>query len=168
VVVNRSISTLLRVLLKGNHKSWDEYLPHIKFAYNTVVHSTTKLSPFEVVYGFNPLTPLDFLPLPTSFVFIHKEGVSKSNFIKDFHEKVKNQIQAQVEKIAYFKNKDKRVWSSNEGDLVWLHLRKERFPNLRKSKLSPRGDGPFQIINWIFLRNMVCILLSILLIWFLL
>jgi len=28
-----------------------------------------------------------------------------------------------------------------------LHLRKERFLNIRKSKLSPRGDGPFQIIK---------------------
>jgi len=28
-----------------------------------------------------------------------------------------------------------------------LHLRKERFPNIRKSKLSPRGDGSFQIIK---------------------
>ena len=146
-VVNRSLSTLLRVLFKGNHKSWDEYLPYIEFAYNRVVHSTTKLSPFELVYGFNPLKPLDLLPLPTSFDFVHKEGVSKSKFIKDFHEKVKHQIQAHVEKIAHSKNKGKRVRSFNEGDLVWLHLRKERFPNIRKSKLSPRGDGPFQIIR---------------------
>jgi hypothetical protein len=28
------------------------------------------------------------------------------------------------------------------GDLVWLHLRKDRFPDLRKSKLLPRDDGP--------------------------
>jgi len=109
---------LLRVLLKGNHKSWDEYLPHIEFSYNRVVHSTTKLSPFEVVYGFNLLTPLEILPLPTSFNFFHKEWVSKSKFIKDFHEKVRNQIQAQVEKITHFKNKVKRVRSFNEGDLV--------------------------------------------------
>jgi len=33
-VVNRSLSTLLRALLKGNHKSWDEYLPYVEFAYN--------------------------------------------------------------------------------------------------------------------------------------
>ena len=33
------------------------------------------------------------------------------------------------------------------GDLVWLHLRKERFPSQRQSKLSPRGDGPFRIIQ---------------------
>ena len=28
-----------------------------------------------------------------------------------------------------------------------LHLRKDRFPNQRKSKLSPRGDGPFQVLK---------------------
>ena len=37
--VNRSLSTMLRAILKGNHKSWDEYLPHIEFAYNRVVHN---------------------------------------------------------------------------------------------------------------------------------
>ena len=52
-----------------------------------------------------------------------------------------------MEKITNYKNKGKRVRSFNEGDLVWLHLRKERFPQLRKSKLSLRGDGPFQIIK---------------------
>ena len=104
-VVNRSLSTLLRVLPKGNHKSWDDYFPHIEFAYNRVVDNTIKLSPFEVVYGFNPLTPLYLLPHPTSFDFVHKEGVSKYKFIKYFHEKVKNQIQAQVEKIAHSKNR---------------------------------------------------------------
>jgi len=40
----RSPCALLRVVLKGNHRSWDEYLPHIEFAYNRVVHNTTKLS----------------------------------------------------------------------------------------------------------------------------
>jgi len=60
---------------------------------------------------------------------------------------MRNQIQAQTEKVAKYNNKGKRARSFNEGDLVWLHLRKERFPHLRKSKLSPRGDGPFQIIK---------------------
>ena len=52
-----------------------------------------------------------------------------------------------MEKIAHSKNKGKKVQSFNEGDLVWLHLRKEIFPHLRKSKLSLRGDGPFQILK---------------------
>jgi hypothetical protein len=33
------------------------------------------------------------------------------------------------------------------GDLVWLHLRKERFPELRNSKLLPRADGPFKVLD---------------------
>ncbi|XP_056694997.1 uncharacterized protein [Spinacia oleracea] len=33
------------------------------------------------------------------------------------------------------------------GDLVWLHLRKERFPSKRKNKLMPRADGPYEIIE---------------------
>jgi hypothetical protein len=28
------------------------------------VHSTTGFSPFEIVYGFNPVTPMDLIPLP--------------------------------------------------------------------------------------------------------
>jgi hypothetical protein len=33
------------------------------------------------------------------------------------------------------------------GDLVWLHLRKEWFPGLRNSKLMPRADGPFKVLE---------------------
>ena len=33
------------------------------------------------------------------------------------------------------------------GDLVWLHLRKDRFPDLRKSKLMPRVAGPFKVLE---------------------
>jgi len=33
------------------------------------------------------------------------------------------------------------------GDLVWIHISKGRFPSKRKSKLMPRADGPFQIIE---------------------
>jgi hypothetical protein len=57
---------MLRVVLKSNLKLWDEYLPHIKFAYNRSVHSTMKVCPFQVVYGFNHRAPIDLLPLPPS------------------------------------------------------------------------------------------------------
>ena len=98
-VVNRSLGTMLRAIMKGNHKSWDEYLPHIEFAYNRVVHKTTNASPFEVLYGFNPLTPMDLLPLPNPQEFVHKEGVIKADFVKKMHEKVKIQIQQQMKSI---------------------------------------------------------------------
>ena len=34
-----------------------------------------------------------------------------------------------------------------QGDLVWVHLRKDRFPEQRKCKLQPRGDGPFAVLE---------------------
>ena len=34
-----------------------------------------------------------------------------------------------------------------EGDLVWIHLRKERFPGRRWGKLQPLADGPFRIVK---------------------
>ncbi|CAN1153093.1 hypothetical protein LINPERHAP2_LOCUS19171, partial [Linum perenne] len=33
------------------------------------------------------------------------------------------------------------------GDQVWIHFRKDRFPEQRKSKLLPRGDGPYTILK---------------------
>ena len=142
--MNRTLRTILRVILKGNHKSWDQYLPHIEFEYNRVVHKTTKISPFEVVYGFNPLTPLNLIPLPNPSDFIQKEGVSRSEFVKKMHEKVKSQTQHQTERNTKQNNKGKREVNFEEGDWVWLHLRKYRFLKQRKSKLNSCGDGPLE------------------------
>jgi len=33
------------------------------------------------------------------------------------------------------------------GDLVWLHLRNERFPSRRKNKVMARSDDPFEVIE---------------------
>jgi hypothetical protein len=52
--VNRTLSTMLRVVLKKNIKMWEDCLPHIEFAYNRSLHSTTKMCPFEIVYGLLP------------------------------------------------------------------------------------------------------------------
>ena len=65
-VVNRTLSTLLRIIIQKNLKNWEDCLPFIEFAYNRSVHSTTDFSPFEIVYDFNPLTPLDLLNLPVN------------------------------------------------------------------------------------------------------
>ena len=64
--MNRTLSTLLRAIIKKNIKTWEYYFPHVELAYNHIVHSATKFSPFEIVYGFNPLTPLDLSLLPIS------------------------------------------------------------------------------------------------------
>lgn len=70
-------------------------MPQIEFAYNRVVRNTTNLSPFEVVYGFNPISLLDLLPLLDTTSLLYREWVSRFKFIKKYHEKVKNHIKKQ-------------------------------------------------------------------------
>jgi hypothetical protein len=65
-IINRTLSTMLRVALKKNIKLWEECLPHVEFAYNRSMHSTTKMCPFEIIYGLIPHAPIDLKPLPNS------------------------------------------------------------------------------------------------------
>jgi hypothetical protein len=48
-------------------------------------------------------------------------------------------------KLAGDKGRKRVVFAP--GDLVRLHVRKDRFPDLRKSKLMPRADGPFKVLE---------------------
>jgi len=43
--------------------------------------------------------------------------------------------------------KVERRLSSNPEIRFWVHMRKERFPQQRKSKLQPKGNGPFQVLE---------------------
>ncbi|KAK1677042.1 hypothetical protein QYE76_037890 [Lolium multiflorum] len=43
-------------------------------------------------------------------------------------------------------NKKRNEMLFKPGDMFWLHFRKDRFPKLRKSKLFPRGAGPYKVL----------------------
>ena len=103
-VVNRTLSTFLRTIIKKNLKNWGDCLPFLEFAYNQSVHSTTKFSLFEIVYGFNPLTPLDLLPLPVNEV-TSLDGQKKADMVKKLHESVQQHIEKKNEQYATKANK---------------------------------------------------------------
>jgi hypothetical protein len=124
MVVNRTLSTMLRAILKTNLKLWEECLPHIEFAYNRSVHSTMKVSPFQVVYGFNLRAPIDLLPLPTSETTCF-DASQRSEFILKMHETTKLNIDKMNEKYRIAASKGCKDVKLESGDLVWLHLRKE-------------------------------------------
>ncbi|GKV11025.1 hypothetical protein SLEP1_g22314 [Rubroshorea leprosula] len=128
-----------------NLKNWEECLSHVEFAYNRSVHSATNCSPFEVVYGFNPFTPLDLLPLPIDEQ-ASLDGNKKAEVVKQLHERVRQNIERRTEQYAKQANKGCKKVVFEPGDWVGVHMRKERFPAQRCSKLQPRGDGPFQVI----------------------
>jgi uncharacterized membrane protein len=96
-VVNRTLSTMLRAILKDNLRLWEECLPHIEFSYNRFIHFTTKLSPFMIVHGFNPRASIDLLPLPTSKI-VNLEVTQCFKFILKLHETTMLQIENMNEK----------------------------------------------------------------------
>ena len=103
-VVNRTLTQLLRTVIQKNLKNSEDCLPFIEFVYNRSVHSFIEYSPFEVVYGFNPLTLLDLMPLPTD------ERVSlywkkKAEMLKQLHEHVRQQIEKKNKQYASKANK---------------------------------------------------------------
>jgi hypothetical protein len=89
---------MLRAILKQNLKMWEECLPHVKFTYNRAEHCTTKVSPFQVVYGFNPRAPIDLLPLPTT-ERVHTDAKECADFILKLHASTKENIEKMTENI---------------------------------------------------------------------
>ena len=69
-------------------RDWDLNLPHVEFAYNRAPSVTTGHSPFEVVYGLNPLTPIELTSLPIDLQ-VHKDAQEKVKAMKKFHESIK-------------------------------------------------------------------------------
>ncbi|KAL3513224.1 hypothetical protein ACH5RR_025941 [Cinchona calisaya] len=75
-----------------------------------------------------------------------KDGQKKAEMVKKLHEKARKRIEEANAKIAKVRNKGRKKVVFEPGDWVWVHWRKEKFPNKRKSKLDSRGDGPFQVM----------------------
>jgi hypothetical protein len=51
------------------------------------VYSTTNYSSFEILYGFNPLTPLNLISLPVDERG-SVDGTQKAQVVKDLHAKI--------------------------------------------------------------------------------
>jgi len=118
----------------------------VEFAYNMAPSRTTGLSPFKVVYGIEPLSPLALTPRPLESK-PSPEASKRVEEIQHLHEQVKLRIEKSNASYQAQANKHKRKVVFQPGDLVWVHLRKERFPSKRKTKLMPRADGPFEILE---------------------
>ncbi|KAG8095427.1 hypothetical protein GUJ93_ZPchr0012g20619 [Zizania palustris] len=120
-------------MVKKNLKSWEDCLPHVEFAYNRAVHSTTNLCPF------------DLLPLPLQ-ERTNMEASKRAAYVEKIHEKTKEANELKAKRKVASMNKHRKKVIFEPGDLVLIHLCKDCFPDKRKSKLMPRGDGPFRVL----------------------
>jgi len=101
---------------------------------------------FECAYGVNPLTPLDLIPIPSESR-VSFEAETRAKEMRKLHDQIRNQIEKTNEAYKARANKHRKQLEFQPGDLVWLHLRKERFPSWRKNKLIARSDGPFEVLE---------------------
>ena len=119
---------MLQAMLKKNLKMWEDYLPHVEFAYDRAIHSTTnKFCSFEIVYGFKPHTPMDLWPLPLQDR-VDLDATKRSELIKKLHAETRKNIETKTIQYAKQANKGKKQVLFQPGNLVWLHLHKDRFP----------------------------------------
>ena len=136
-VTNRTLGTLLRGLVCKTQKDWDIRLGHAEFAYNRAISTTTGRSPL-FIYGINPYMPIDFIPMPKED--IHTDAQKRLEVFNKTCEDVKQCISKMNEVYKIRSDKKRRQHRFKPGDFVWIHLRKERFPQKRKNKLMSKAD----------------------------
>ncbi|KAK1645885.1 hypothetical protein QYE76_063690 [Lolium multiflorum] len=77
---------------------------------------------------------------------VNMEASKRADFVRKIHVKTKELIEKKGKSNAARMNKKRKEMLFKPGDMVWVHFRKDRFPKLRKSKLKPRGAGPYKVL----------------------
>jgi hypothetical protein len=126
-------------------RNWESSLPYVEFSYNNSYQASTKMSPFEALYGRKCQTPL-------MWSNVGEKTLEGPAFIKEAEVKValirKRLLEAQSRQKSYADNR-RRELSFEEGDFVYLKVSSmrgvKRFQV--KGKLAPRFVGPYPIIS---------------------
>ena len=64
---------------------WAHKLPLLEFAYNSACHASTKLSPFEVCYGFKPRSAMDVSLSSDVPIDVHDRVVDMQRLQRDVY-----------------------------------------------------------------------------------
>jgi hypothetical protein len=57
----QQLNKMIRAYVNNEQDNWDKGLIQLAFAYNTSVHETIGLTPFQVMYGRKPRVPIDLI-----------------------------------------------------------------------------------------------------------
>jgi hypothetical protein len=120
MVSNRVITMYLRCLKGDQPRSWLQWLPWSEFCYNSSYQTTLKCSPFKVVYGRDPPSPilLSYQPGVSWVAAVDKKLQARDEFMTEMRERL---IQSQVTMKSYHDQKRREI-VFQEGDWVWLKL----------------------------------------------
>ena len=76
---------MLRKHAESNTNNWNKWLPFIEFSYNSRIHSSTKYSSYELIYGFKMLGFEDWTDedKETELMVIKRANQEKQRIDKD-------------------------------------------------------------------------------------
>ena len=56
---NRTLESMLAMVVNDHQTDWDLHLPRVLFAYHTAIHDATGFSPFHITFSRSPTIPVD-------------------------------------------------------------------------------------------------------------
>ena len=116
-------------------------LAQVEYAYNDSPNRSTGKSPFQIVNGMHPRGVHELRDLGTT----KKRSAYGEEFassIKELHEDVKQKLQDKSLKYKARVDLKRREANFEEGDLVMVHLKRDRFPRVTYNKLKWKKIGP--------------------------
>ena len=145
---NGTMAQCISHYVDSKQKNWDMYLNVILFAFRTSPNEVRGESPFFMLYGRDPIYPLDCSLLPprevSASVAEHRARVVE-------HIEIARRISAQNIQRAQQRMKDlhDRFAAPTQfqlGDRVWVYCPKNRKGVSRK--LAHNYHGPYRIVNF--------------------
>ena len=144
-VVNRTLEQYLQCFAGDQPRKWLEWIPWAEFSYNTSTHFSTKMTPFEAVYG---------IPHPRLLAYVpgtfHVQAVDE--YLRDrdaiLRELRYNLLLAQ-DRMKCQADQHRREASFLVGDYVYLKIQPYRQTSMafRSSmKLAPCFFDPYKVI----------------------
>jgi hypothetical protein len=150
---NRSVQQVLRCYCGSFPEAWDAHLSLAEFSLNSAVSDTTGFSPFKLMYGYEPLTPIAAIVNALSRASGSARRVQATAEMLDsltFDLLQARQAMAKAqEQQATQANKHRRDATFAVGDLVHLSTANLKSAGTSR-KFKPRWCGPFvvaQVIN---------------------